>query len=209
MNTGEYRVTCRDGSVRICELYAAFLAERLIVTFNDITERKLAEMANRQAEENLRQSEARYRLLAEHMKDTVWLMDMDLRTIYISPSVEKLRGYTMEELHQLTLDRQVASASFQLAKKAFSEELSKAAADPAYNINRTLELEFYRKDGTTYWSETTYSLIRDKDGNPISILGEGRNITERKRAEEELQKSEERFRSLYENSTDRPLQDYS
>ena len=201
VNTGEYRVTCRDGSVRICELYAAFLAERLIVTFNDITERKLAEMANRQAEENLRQSEARYRLLAEHMKDTVWLMDMDLRTIYISPSVEKLRGYTMEELHQLTLDRQVASASFQLAKKAFSEELSKAAADPAYNINRTLELEFYRKDGKTYWSETTYSLIRDKDGNPISILGEGRNITERKRAEEELQKSEERFRSLYENST--------
>jgi PAS domain S-box-containing protein len=40
VNTGEYRVTCRDGSVRICELYAAFLPNRLIVTFNDITERK-------------------------------------------------------------------------------------------------------------------------------------------------------------------------
>ncbi len=43
VNTGEYRVTCHDGSVRICELYAAFLADRLIVTFNDITERKQAE----------------------------------------------------------------------------------------------------------------------------------------------------------------------
>ena len=43
VNTGEYRVTCRDGSVRICELYATFLADRLIVTFNDITERKFAD----------------------------------------------------------------------------------------------------------------------------------------------------------------------
>jgi PAS domain S-box-containing protein len=45
VNTGEYRVTCRDGSVRICELYATFLPDVLIVTFNDITERKLAEEA--------------------------------------------------------------------------------------------------------------------------------------------------------------------
>ena len=194
INAGEYRVSCRDGSVRICEIYAGFLAERLIVTFNDITERKLSE-------EMLKKSEAQYRLLAEHMKDTVWLMDMNLKTTYISPSVEKLRGYTLEELQQLSLEQQVAPASFQVAKNAFLEEQSKVAADPAYNISRTLELEFYRKDGTTYWSENTYGLVRDKKGAPISILGEGRNITERKRAEEYLRESEERFRSLYENST--------
>jgi len=45
VNTGEYQITCRDGSVRICELYAAFLADNLVVTFNDITERKQAEQA--------------------------------------------------------------------------------------------------------------------------------------------------------------------
>jgi len=43
VNTGEYRITCRDGSVRICELHAAFLGDNLVVTFNDITERKAAE----------------------------------------------------------------------------------------------------------------------------------------------------------------------
>jgi len=43
VNTGEYRITCKDGSERICELYATFLSDNLIVTFNDITERKLIE----------------------------------------------------------------------------------------------------------------------------------------------------------------------
>ena len=43
VNTGEYRITCRDGSVRICELYATILLDKLVVTFNDITERKRAE----------------------------------------------------------------------------------------------------------------------------------------------------------------------
>jgi PAS domain S-box-containing protein len=50
VNTGEYRVTCRDGSVRLCELYATFLPNRLVVTFNDITERKRAEEAMRESE---------------------------------------------------------------------------------------------------------------------------------------------------------------
>jgi PAS domain S-box-containing protein len=45
VNTGEYRVACRDGSVRICELHAAFVADKLVVTFHDITERKRVELA--------------------------------------------------------------------------------------------------------------------------------------------------------------------
>jgi PAS domain S-box-containing protein len=49
VNTGEYRITCRNGSVRICELFASFLADNLIVTFNDITERKRAEEATLRA----------------------------------------------------------------------------------------------------------------------------------------------------------------
>ena len=59
VNTGEYQVTCHNGSVRICELYATFLKDKLMITFNDITERK-------KEEEALGKSDARYRLLSEH-----------------------------------------------------------------------------------------------------------------------------------------------
>ncbi|HBC47267.1 MAG TPA: hypothetical protein DCZ43_09495, partial [candidate division Zixibacteria bacterium] len=51
VNAGEYRITCDNGSIRICELYAAFIADKLIVTFNDLAERKLAEEALRESEE--------------------------------------------------------------------------------------------------------------------------------------------------------------
>jgi PAS domain S-box-containing protein len=136
------------------------------------------------------------------MKDTIWLMDMNLKTTYISPSVEKLRGYALEELQQLPLNQQLTPASFQLAMDAFSEEIPKVMADSIYFISRTLELEFYRKDGTTYWSENKFSLIRDENGSPISIMGEGRNVTDRKRAEEALRESETRYRSVLQSATD-------
>jgi PAS domain S-box-containing protein len=56
VNAGEYRITCSDGSVRICEIYATFLAERLIVTFNDITERKQMDDKLQQTLKSLRKA---------------------------------------------------------------------------------------------------------------------------------------------------------
>ncbi len=195
----EYRVKTKLGEYRwVRSSSRPILKENKTVGMRGV----LTEVSERkQAEVLLKQSEAQYRLLADHMKDTIWLMDMNLKTTYISPSVEKLRGYSLEELQHLPLNQQFTPASFQLAMDAFSEEIPKVMADPAYYISRNLELEFYRKDGTTYWSENRFSLIRDENGIPISIMGEGRNITERKRVEEALRESELRFRSLYENTT--------
>ncbi|MCA1793636.1 MAG: PAS domain S-box protein, partial [Desulfobacteraceae bacterium] len=57
VNTGEYEVACKDGSIRTCELYATFLLDNLIVTFNDITERKQAEQALKETKRLLSESE--------------------------------------------------------------------------------------------------------------------------------------------------------
>ncbi len=153
----------------------------VFATAHDITGSKKAERA-------LRESEAQYRLLAEHMTDTVWLMDMQFKTTYQSPSSEKLRGFTHQEIMEMPPEKNMTPESFKLGTEVFLEEMAKVEADPDYNFTRRLDLEFYRRDGSTFWSANTFSLIRDENGRPLSILGEGRDITERKRAEEEIRK---------------------
>ena len=158
-------------------------------TVEDISERKRAE--------------EQYRMLAENMTDTVWLMDMKLQTSYISPSVTKLSGYTLEELKTIPLDRQMSPESFSRALKTLSQIIgptNPALDEPPVPI--TIELEFYKKDGTSYWSENTFSIIQGTTGQPYAILGSGRDITERKKAQEALQDSEKRFRALTENNID-------
>jgi PAS domain S-box-containing protein len=167
-------------------------ADGMVAIVEDVTARV-------QAAEALRESQERYRLIAENMSDTVWLMDMDLQITYISPSVQRLRGYSLEELRTLPLDRQMPPESLAVALEALAQEMTEerlAQKDPP--ISRTLELEFYRKDGSTFWSENTFTLIRDSQGYPVGILGVGRDITARKQTEEELRASERRYQTLAE-----------
>jgi PAS domain S-box-containing protein len=157
----------------------------------DITER-------RKTEELLKQSEAQYRLLADHMKDQVWLMDLNLKMTYISPSVEKLLGYTTEEVVKLPMYKLLTKRSSQKAMEAFSRKMEKASAVPSSKI--LMELEYRCKDSRIIWIEATFSFIMDENGIPMSILGEGREITKRKQIEESLQKSEENFRHSLDDS---------
>jgi two-component system, NtrC family, response regulator HydG len=161
----------------------------------DITGRK-------EAEDKLRESETRYRLLADNMTDAVWMMDMNLNVIYASPSVEKLIGYTNEEIKQRTPENFLTPESLNNAMAVFSEEVVKAKADPSYSPIRTLELEFRRKDGTTYWSESTFSFIRDENGIPVSILAEGRDITDRKETEDKLAEHRSQLEAIFSSVQD-------
>jgi len=157
-------------------------------SMEDITERRQAELA-------LKASEARYRMLAENMSDTVWLMDMNLRTTYISPSVTRLRGYTLDELNELPYEQQMTPDSLSRLMQLMAGALSpENIQNPNLPISREVELEFYRKDGSSFWSENEFIVIRDQDGLPMNILGAGRDITERKLAEDALRQSEAALR---------------
>ena len=166
----------------------------LQATVRDITDRK-------HAEETLKESEKKYRLLADHVNDVIFVLDMNLNYTYISPSVKILRGYKPEEVLKTPSMEMLMPSSRDLVIRTLSEvmELEKSEHRDI-NISRTLQLEMIRKDGTTVWTEVKFSFIRDETQRMAGILGVTRDITERKRAEEELKQSEERYRSIFENA---------
>jgi len=141
-----------------------------------------------QAQAALRESEERYRLITENMTDAVWLMDLQFNLIYLSPAVERNLGYTAKEIKQLyTRSQLLTTASQKEVTQVFSRDVaSDMLQQPDYRLSRTLELEYYRSDGLTDWTEVTLSLVRDADGQPTGILGVGRDITERKKAAEKI-----------------------
>jgi PAS domain S-box-containing protein len=158
--------------------------------------RAAAEMERLMSEEALRKSEAQFSLIANHTHDMVWMMDLNLKTTYVSPSVEKVRGFTLQELAELPLEQNLAPGSLQYALGIFQAELPRLMTDPDYDFPETLQLEFYHKDGSTLWLETIFNVLRDENGKATSIIGEGRNITERRQAEQLLRDWNSKFSKL-------------
>ncbi len=86
-----------------------------------------------------------------------------------------------------------------LVSEVILTELPKVQADPDYNPVLTMDLEYTCKDGGTVWTENKFSVVRDENKNLVGILGEARDITERKKTTAALKESEELYRSLFEN----------
>ena len=189
----------KDGSEFCADINASLMTiegqEYILGMVRDITERK-------QADKLIRESEEKYRLLAEHTKDHVWLMDFNLKPTYVSPSVEKLLGYTLEEFKNLPLDKLLTPESFKAAMDFYSTDIEKAMKETAFTMDDFLILEFIAKDGRKIWGECMFSFIRDENGKPLCLLGESRDITERKQMEDNLRFEEQRFRALVEHSSD-------
>jgi two-component system cell cycle sensor histidine kinase/response regulator CckA len=132
-------------------------------------------------EQALIKSEEKYRLLAEYANDVIWTVDLNLNMTYISPSVEHVRGYTVDEIMAQDIQEQLTPESYSQVKKVLSEELE-IEKDKSSNPNRsrTLEIQTRCKDGTTKWSEIKVSFIRDAAGKATGIVGVGRDIGEKK-----------------------------
>ncbi|MBT8506917.1 hypothetical protein AZH53_00540 [Methanomicrobiaceae archaeon CYW5] len=158
-------------------------------------------VSRRRAEEALRESEERYRLIADNTADNIWIFDMSFKLTYVSPAVKKMRGFTVEEDLAQSLDQKMTPESCAIVMQRFQEEMALEAtgtADPDRVI--LFETEEYCKDGSTIWVENAVRAMRDDAGRHIGVLGISRNISWRKEAERALRQSEERYRSLAEHS---------
>lgn len=174
----------RDGAILTCLDSGALITignERYMLTLvMDITARK-------QAEEALKESEEKYRFITEKMTDIVWIMDMDLRTTYVTPSIETVLGFTREERLQQSVQEQLTPDSLSYVLEVKARELAleeQGQVVPGRTL--TLQLEYSHKDGSTRWLETVVSGIRDDQGFLTGLYGVSRDITRRKQAEQSL-----------------------
>ncbi|MDZ7777040.1 MAG: PAS domain S-box protein [Bacteroidales bacterium] len=166
------------------------------VEFRDITEIK-------QAERSLRQSEEKYRRIADNVSDVVWMTDLEMNPTYISPSVERVLGIKPDEYLKLPITQTYPPASLEKFQKTLTEEFAKEQ-DPKAEKNRIfqLEVERYYADGTIGWDAISATFIRDEQNNPIAIQGVSRDITDRKRAEENLKQKQILLRTIVDSIPD-------
>ena len=179
----DFRARDKYGKTRWLEVNVALITwegKPATLTFlKDIT-------AHKMAKEALRESEERYRLLADNTVDGIWLLNMDLKLIYCSPAAEKQSGFTVPEIMEMPLEQYFTPQSFQAVTELLLLEMPRVVADPDYEGNPSLDLEFMKKDGTAFWAECKFRIIRDEHRKPLSVLAMARDISERKQSEAKL-----------------------
>ncbi|MDN7024803.1 PAS domain S-box protein [Methanoculleus sp. FWC-SCC1] len=187
----EYRIIRKDGGVRWVQELARNVSDgsggavRIEGTIYDITDRK-------QAEEALRESEKKFRDITQRSFDMIYTCYHRDGITFISPAVERILGFSPEELVGSKCGDYVAP---ECRPRWEAAHRTIAGGNPVEGV----QIRLLRKDGTYAAVEMSESPIF-KDDAVVGVQVVGRDITERKKAEIALRESEERFRSIFEES---------
>ena len=177
-NTYEAGILTKEGKVIPVEINSSIIEfenrPATMAMLRDITERK-------KAEEAFRKSEERFRRLAENAQDIIFRLRLVPESAfeYVSPAVTRITGYTPEEHYA---NPKLAYDIVHPDDRAILQERAKSRRDDSAPI----EIRWIHKNGTTIWLEERNVLIFDETGKVIALEGIIRDITERKKVEEEL-----------------------
>ncbi len=163
----------------------------------DITQRKINENKLKIYVQKVKETTERYELLANNMTDFIWMMDMNMKGIYISPSCHDFLGYTPEELGENAIYKIHPPSSINKIKKAIKYRIE----NPDLVTKTNLEIEYIHKNGTVFPAEVLGQIIYDDKGKPIAVGGVSRNISERKKTEQELENYKNHLEELVEQRT--------
>ncbi|MBC8265105.1 MAG: PAS domain S-box protein, partial [Anaerolineales bacterium] len=162
-----------------------------------IAELETSEAERKRAEEALRESEERFRMVLESSMDNLYRRDLETDTYdYLSPAVERISGYSPEEILSMPLESIVSMMhpdDIDRVNRVMGESMTSDRA------SCLLEYRFRHKDGQYRWLSDLFTVVRDAQGRPLYFVGNVRDITERKRAEEAARQAQQRYVDLANN----------
>lgn len=177
----DHRIIRPDGSIRVLQLNGRVIvddagrANKLVGTVLDITERM-------QVEQALRQSEEKYRTLIENASDIIYTIDLSGAFTSFNNAGMRITGYTLEEALQMNISEVIRPEDVGRVRERIAKNLAGEGAPD-------FELEIFAKDGTGLMMHISSRLML-QDGVVVGVQGIGRDITDRRRAEGELQARE-------------------
>jgi PAS domain S-box-containing protein len=174
------------------ERHNQILARELERTWTelDAAKRQLAE--REEIETALRASEARYRRMVQTSEEGVWSIDAGGRTTFVNPRIERMLGFTAEEM----LGRAVTDFLDDDGRQRFAERRERRSS----GVAEQYDVRLVRKDGSFLWAVVATSPITDAAGTFQGALARVSDITDRKQTEAALRESDELFRALMDHS---------
>jgi len=161
-------------------------SERLPYAINEALENANLKKEKTQFVDKLLKSEEKYKIIAEKTTDVIWLLDLNGKSTYVTPSIYNFTGFTVDEYLKQTINTRFTPGSAAKAKITMFKEISRYAErkEALKNYNLKIELEYLCKDGSTKWGEAIVTPWFDDKNNLIGLHGVTRDITKQKKSNE-------------------------
>ena len=184
----EFRHHLADGSIRNVDVYSSKIEVKgkglLHSIIHDVTER-------RKAEDALRESEEKYRIMVENANDIVYTLTLEGVFTYVSPTWTRLLGHAISKVQNHPFQDFMHPEDIPAALEFLARTITTGEKQSG------IEYRVLHQDGTLRWHTTNASPIHDANGQVIAFAGIARDITERKQIEEQLRAAENTYRNIF------------